>query len=266
MLAQLRVAGWRQALRTVTEQWAGANPETKLVLALDEFQWIAAASPGLLSELQHCWDRWWRDAGNVVLLLCGSYLGFMEREVLGRKSPLYGRRTAQIHLQPFGYRDAARFHTRWSPADQARAYFLVGGVPQYLLCLDDSRSIAANIREQLLAEFAPLFHEPAFLLREELREIAPYQAVLHAVASGHRAAPAIAAATGLPERSLHYYLQQLTGLGYLRRRYPLERRRPNPRQVRFEIDDPLLRFWFRFVVWRRVRTALSRGVALHLPA
>ena len=36
-------------------------------------------------------------------------------------------------------------------------------------------------------------------------------------------------------------------LGYLRRRYPLDRRRPNPRQVRFEIDDPLLRFWFRFV-------------------
>ena len=232
LLAELRVAGWQQALRTVTEQWAGANPGTKLVLALDEFQWIAASGPSLISELQHCWDRWWRDAGNVMLLLCGS----------SRKSPLFGRRTAQIHLQPFGYRDAACFHPRWSPADQARAYFLVGGLPQYLLCLDDGRSIDANIREHLLAEFAPLFHEPAFLLREELREIAPYQAILHAVASGHGTAPAVAAATGLPERSLHYYLQQLTGLGYLRRRYPLERRRPNPRQVRFGIEDPLLRF------------------------
>ena len=67
------------------------------------------------------------------------------------------------------------------------------------------------------------------------------------MATGRGTAPAIAAATGLPERSLHYYLQQLTGLGYLRRRYPLASRRPNPRQVRFEIDDPLLRFWFRFV-------------------
>ena len=237
LLAELRTAGWQQALRTVTEQWAGANPGTKLVLALDEFRWIAAASPSLISELQHCWDRWWRDAGNVMLLLCGS----------GRKSPLFGRRTAQIHLQPFGYRDAARFHPRWSPEDQARAYFLVGGLPQYLLCLDDRRSIDANIREHLLAEFAPLFHEPTFLLREELREIAPYQAILHAVASGHGTAPAIADATGLPERNLHYYLQQLTGLGYLQRRYPLERRRPNPRQVRFGIHDPLLRFWFRFV-------------------
>ena len=247
LLAHLRGDGWGPALRTVTEQWMHANPGKKLVLALDEFQWIAASSPNLLAELQHCWDRSWRDAGNVVLLLCGSYLGFMERAVLGSKSPLFGRRTAQVHLQPFGYREAARFHPRWSLEDQARAYFLVGGLPQYLLSLDDSRSIAVNIREHLLAEFAPLFHEPLFLLREELREIAPYQATLHAVASGRGTAPAIAEATGLPERSLHYYLQQLTGLGYLRRRYPLDSRRPNPRHLRFEIDDPLLRFWFRFV-------------------
>ena len=260
LLAQLRATGWQEALRTVTEQWARTNPGRKMVLALDEFQWIAAASPGLLSELQHCWDRWWRDGGNVLLVLCGSYLGFMEREVLGSKSPLFGRRTAQIHLQPFGYREAARFHPRWSLQDQARAYFLVGGLPHYLLCLDDSRSIDVNIRDQLLTEFAPLFQEPVFLLREELREIAPYQATLHAVASGHGTAPAIATATGLPERSLHYYLQQLTGLGYLRRRYPLASRRPNPRLVRFGIDDPLLRFWFRFA-FPNVSVIRSAGAA-----
>ena len=247
LLADLRARDWRQALLTVAGQWAAAHPGSKLVLALDEFQWIAAANPGLLSTLQHCWDREWKNAGNVVLLLCGSYLGFMEREVLGKASPLFGRRTAQIHLQPFGYREAARFHPRWSQEDRARAYSLVGGLPQYLLCLDDARSIDRNIRSNLLDEFAPLFHEPAFLLREELREVAPYHAVLFAVASGHGAAPAIAAATELPERNLPYYLQQLVNLGCLRRRYPLDRRRPNPKQVRFEIDDPLLRFWFRFV-------------------
>ena len=182
-----------------------------------------------------------------MLLLCGSYLGFMEREVLGRTSPLFGRRTAQIHLQPFGYLDAARFHPRWSETDRARAYFLVGGLPQYLLCLDDTRSIGHNVRRHLLDEFAPLFHEPTFLLREELREIAPYHAILFAAASGPGTVRAIAAAAGLLDRNLHYYLQQLVDLGYLRRRYPLDRRRPNPKQVRFEIGDPLLRFWFRFV-------------------
>ena len=89
--------------------------------------------------------------------------------------------------------------------------------------------------------------EPTLLLREELREIAPYHAILFAVASGHGNVPAIASATELPARNLHYYLQQLVNLGCLRRRYPLEGRRRNPKQVRFAMDDPLLRFWFRFV-------------------
>lgn len=247
LLAELRIGDWSTAFNTVVEQWRTANPSSKLVLALDEFQWIAASDPGVVSALQECWDRNWRSSGAVVLLLCGSYLGFMEREVLGRSSPLFGRRTAQIHLQPFDYQEAAQFHPRWSRIDQARAYFLVGGLPQYLLCLDDGRSIDSNIRENLLDEFAPLFHEPAFLLREELREVAPYHAVLFAIASGERTARAVADATGLPERNLHYYFEQLTAMGYVRRRYPLDGGRPNPKQLRFTIDDPLLRFHFRFV-------------------
>ena len=113
-----------------------------------------------------------------------------------RTSPLFGRRTAQIHLQPFGYLEAAQFHPRWSPVDRAKAYGLVGGLPQYLLGLDDSRSIDQNIRLNLMDEFAPLFHEPTFLLREELREVAPYQSILFAVAAGRGTVGEIAATTG----------------------------------------------------------------------
>ena len=247
ILAELRTEDWGQALQMVVQQWSMLKPGEKIVLALDEFQWIAGADPGVVSSLQECWDRYWQGTGNVILLLCGSYMGFMEREVLGEKSPLFGRRTAQIHLKPFGYLEAAEFHPRWSPADRARAYFLVGGVPQYLLCLSDGKSIAGNFKEQLLSEFAPLFHEPAFLLREELREVAPYHAILFALAGGAGTTAEVAAAAGLPDRSLHYYLQQLSDLGYVRRRYPLDGNRPSPKQVRFAIDDPLLRTWFRFV-------------------
>ena len=257
LLAQLDVSSWRQALLTVVEQWQASHPGSKLILALDEFQWMAAASPDLLTALQECWDRHWRPSGQIMLLVCGSYLGFMERKVLGKKSPLFGRRTGQIHLQPFGYQEAGQFLPRLSVEDRARAYFLVGGLPQYLLCLEDSLSIYQNIQRHLLREFAPLFQEPAFLLREELREIAPYHAVLFAVASGARTTGDIAKTTNLPERNLHYYLQQLAGLGYLRRRHPLDRKRPNVKKVRFDIDDPLLKFWFRFVF---PNTSLIRSV------
>jgi len=236
--------GWKSALAAVSERWTRRE---KLVLVFDEFQWTAWASPELPSVLQDLWDRRWRSSGRILLILCGSYVGFMEREVLGRKSPLFGRRTAQILLRPFGYREAALFHPAYSPVDRARAYFICGGVPWYLGRFDPRRSVEANVVAEVLAEHAPLRHEPEFLLREELREVESYFAVLLAIASGQVTPRDISAVTAIGERSLHYYLQQLVELGYVRRRYPLSDAPAAARHVRFVLDDALLRFWFRFV-------------------
>src|SRR5689334_16055817 len=91
LLAQLPATDWRATLEAVVGRAKGG----KLALVLDEFQWTTGASPELPSVLQELWDRKWRKTGQVMLILCGSFVGFMEREVLGRKSPLFGRRTAQ---------------------------------------------------------------------------------------------------------------------------------------------------------------------------
>jgi AAA+ ATPase superfamily predicted ATPase len=244
LLAGLATESWATALDAVVSRWRSGR---KLILALDEFQWMVGASPELPSLLQERWDRSWKKSGNILLILCGSYIGFMEREVLGKKSPLFGRRTAQILLRPFGYREAAEFHPRYSRIDQARTYFLCGGVPLYLQRFSDSRSIEANIAAELLDEYAPLYREADFLLREELREITVYHAILTAIAAGHSTVQAIARQSGQDARNLSYYLQQLMELGYVERCYPLTGGPPSARSVRYELADPLLRFWFRFV-------------------
>ena len=92
-----------------------------------------------------------------------------------------------------------------------------------------------------------MYREPDFLLREELRDVESYFAVLMALAEGHSTQQAIARHAATSERSIHYYLQQLVDLGYIRRRYPLTGTRPVKRHVRFVLADALLRFWFRFV-------------------
>lgn len=244
LMASWATAGWGEALRTVVERWTGPG---KLVLALDEFQWIVEASPELPSVLQGLWDRTWSKSGRVMLVLCGSYVGFMEREVLGRRSPLFGRRTAQILLRPFNFLEARLFHPGYSVVDLARTYFVCGGIPLYLKFFSRNCSVETNIGANLLDEHAPLFMEPEFLLREELREVDNYYAILLALASGSLPSREISRATSLGDRSLPYYLGQLVELGYVRRRYPLTGARPVTRHVRYEMDDPLLRFWFRFV-------------------
>lgn len=242
LLASYSVDGWSEALDAVM-----ARREGKLALVFDEFQWIVESSPELPSLLQERWDRQWQHSGDLLLILCGSYVGFMERKVLGRRSPLFGRRTAQILLRPFDYREAARFHPRYSLVDHARTYFVCGGIPLYLRMFSEGSSFETNLAAQLLDEHAALYQEPDFLLREELREVESYYAVLLAVAAGHTVVREIARISGIGSGSLPYYLKQLVELGYLARRHPLTGEKPSSRDVRYEISDPLLRFWFRFV-------------------
>ncbi|MEM8993852.1 MAG: DUF234 domain-containing protein, partial [Acidobacteriota bacterium] len=70
---------------------------------------------------------------------------------------------------------------------------------------------------------------------------------LLALAAGAGTPAEIAKISDIAPASLPYYLKQLAELGYIERRYPLTGGRQNPRKVRYRIQDPLLRFWFRFI-------------------
>jgi AAA+ ATPase superfamily predicted ATPase len=239
----LRAEDWEEALRQTVRRWQGKE---KLVVALDEFQWVAQASPELLSVIQGLWDREWQESGRVMVLLCGSQIGFMESAVLGRESPLYERRTKQLAMQPFNHLEAARFHPHLQVQDQAEIYFITGGVAHYLQAFSDE-SIEANIRNCFLDPHSALALEPDFLLREELREVAPYASILLAIAGGATRHKEIAKEVGGDTHNLNYYLKQLDKIRYVGKRHPEAGRPPQARHVYYRISDPLLRFWFHFI-------------------
>jgi AAA+ ATPase superfamily predicted ATPase len=83
LLASMPVESWRKTIEAVVQRW---GKKDKLILVFDEFQWLVEKSPELPSVLQELWDRNWSKSGRMFLILCGSYIGFMEREVLGQKS------------------------------------------------------------------------------------------------------------------------------------------------------------------------------------
>lgn len=103
-----------------------------------------------------------------------------------------------------------------------------------------------NIVAALLEEYAPLHQEVDFLLREELRDLSNYHAILLAIAEQPLSLTELGTITGLGN-NVQYHLQQLTQLGYVARRSPLTGQKGAKRAVRYVLDDPLLRFWFRFV-------------------
>jgi len=260
LLAKARISDWRTALSEAVRAWTKPG---KLILTLDEFQWMVEEDSSLPSVVQELWDREWQHSGKIMLILAGSYVGFMEREVLGGRKPLGGRRTAQIQLHPFKFPEAARFHPGYSREDQARVYFITGGVPLYLLAFKEELSVAQNICNTFLNDFSPLSREPEFLLREELQGLEKFQAVLDVLSSGRQSLGDAARSLGVDSRSITYQLDMLSSLGYVDREFPLTTRKPSPKDVRYGLKDPLLKFWYRFIFPHLSRIRENPQAAFH---
>ena len=82
--------------------------EERLVVVLDEFQYLGKANPAFLSILMSIWDQKLKDK-NIMLILCGSLINMMTTQVLSYDSPLYGRRTAQKKLQQIAFKHYHEF-------------------------------------------------------------------------------------------------------------------------------------------------------------
>ncbi|MBM3471336.1 MAG: ATP-binding protein [Armatimonadetes bacterium] len=253
---------------TVLQDWPSAfrvfgrlARDRRFVVVLDEFPYLLRAEPAVASQLQNLWDAELRRT-KLMLVLCGSHVSVMESEVLGQRSPLYGRRTGQWRVAPLGYRDAALFFPKYSREDQLTAYGILGGMPAYLEQFDPSKPLAANVVERVLSRGSMLYEEVYFLLQAELRETSRYYAALSALASGATRHQDVARAIFGPEgrASAQPYLNRLSGLGIVERAVPATVRNPQrTRDALYRISDPFLRFWFRSAA--PSRSALEQGRA-----
>ena len=80
------------------------SEKERLILAIDEYPYVARSSKSLASTLQLMIDKY-KDSSKLMLILCGSSMSYMEDHVLAYKAPLYGRRTAQMKILPFDFEE-----------------------------------------------------------------------------------------------------------------------------------------------------------------
>ena len=228
----------------------------RLILAIDEYPYVARSSKSLASTLQLLIDQY-KDRSKLMLILCGSSMSYMEDHVLAYKAPLYGRRTAQLKIVPFDFGETCRYFQHFSDEDKALVYGIVGGTPQYLLQMDDKLSIEDNIKNTYLNPASALFEEPESLLRQEVREPALYNAVITAIATGSSRMSEIASKVGEDTNVCSVYVKNLVALGIIRKETPYGEK--TSRKAIYAIEDNLFRFWYRFVPENN--SIIARGAA-----
>jgi AAA+ ATPase superfamily predicted ATPase len=223
--------------------FVGLKGKKKLVLALDEFPYLMKQNDAIPSIFQKIWDELLREA-NIMLILCGSSISMMEKNVLSEKSPLYGRRTGQWKVEPFTFLESQVLLKAKNSEDAVCAYALFDGIPLYLDKYDRNKSIATNVEESIAKKGEYLYEEAEFLLRQEFREPANYFLILKAISFGKTKFGDIVNYTKLDKTLCSKYLDNLIIIKVIEKKHPVTTKKENTRDARYYITDNYLKFWF----------------------
>lgn len=228
------------ALNAITE----LAKKERLIFVIDEYPYLAKADASISSRLQHLIDHVW-EKGNLFLILCGSSMSFMENQVLGYESPLYGRRTGQMKIQALTYKEMTAFNPQLTPEQQALVYGITGGIPHYINKLNVQNNIDEALLENLFNTSSYLYEEPENLLKQELREPAVYNSIITAIAGGASRPNEISTKVGIESAICAKYLKVLLDLGILTKTTPITEK--FGKKTIYRIEDNFFRFWYRFV-------------------
>lgn len=231
------------------EYFGNKEFDEKLVLIIDEFPFLAESNPSIKSILQHMIDHKWKQK-NILLILCGSSVSFMLNDVMGYKSPLYGRITRNMEIKPFDFYESSEFFPDYSETDKAIVYGILGGVPRYLEAFNKNLSLEENIRQNLLTDGAFLNDEPQTLLRIELREPSVYNSILEALSNGCNKITEISDRIHEDKSKCSKYMLTLQTLRLIEKHVPCTEPATGKKGV-YEITDNYYKFWYRYLFTNR---------------
>lgn len=237
---------WEAAFHSLPELPYG---ERKRLVVIDEFPYMCKGNSSIPSILQNLWDGELRDS-NVMIVLCGSAMSFIENELLAEKNPLYGRATGIYKMKEMGFYDAMRFFSDYPARDKVIAYAVLGGIPHYLSQWRPELSVEENIQKYILTKGCALYSEVEFLLHQELRETPVYNAVIEAVALGSTRLNEISQRSLIEDTSkTSVYLKNLMELGIVEREFSVDTKpkaRANSNRGIYRLTDNFFRFWYTF--------------------
>ncbi len=244
ILKNIQIDNWETIFNYIFQK----DFNKKLVIAIDEFQYLAKVNKAIPSIFQSIWDKILKNK-NVMLILSGSLISLMYDTTLSYTSLLYGRRTAQIKLQPMDFFSFKKFFSINNDNNKLlQFYSVIGGIPKYIEFFDEEKDVFENIKENILAKNSFLYEEPKFVLKDEVREPITYFSILQVISQGEHKIGNIASRLGIETKNLTSFIEKLIELELIERQIPITEENPlKSKKGLYFIKDKFFNFWFRYV-------------------
>ena len=255
---------WEVLFQVLNERGEGISS-----VIIDEFPYWVKSDTGLPSVLQALMDQ--RATLNFNLILCGSSQQMMGDLVLAPTAPLYGRADEIIKIRPLAAGWLTDHLPTASPEERVIEYAIWGGVPRYWDLRANYPSLEAAVTGLIFDPIGLLYEEPIRLLVDDLRDTAQPVSLLAIVAAGANRLSEIAGRMQRPASDLSRPLNRLIQLGYLRKEVPYGGKAKDRKRALYRMDDPFMRFYYRFVypnltqIERGLGSQLYQTVSTQLP-
>jgi uncharacterized protein len=220
--------------------------KAKTLIVIDELPWLLPDAETeierALSSIQAVMEEE-RDRSQLKLVLCGSAISQM-RALMSERGPLHGRLRA-LEVRPLRYPQARVFLDTLDPVRRIERFAITGGMPRYLSELGQG-NLKNVICPRVLDRDGSLWNEARAVLEQELKRPGVYFSILEQLATGEKEVERIASGARIENAIVSRYLSTLAALRIVRRKLPAGVA-PSSRGGHWELSDPFLRFWFRFV-------------------
>ncbi len=220
------------------------------VLILDEYPYMVKKDDLLSSLLQYFIDHEYKQT-KINIILLGSSISMM-KNLNSQQSPLFGRKSATIKLEPMKFWEIQYFHPDCSFEELLEIYGITDGIPRYLESIETP--LWNWLENELYYQYL-LGDEINVILNMEFREPAKYFDILDAIAVGKSTYGKIANFIHMKVSDLSGYMRKLLYADLIYQEYPINDVIRSPKTThrailkngRYYLKDNFMIFWFRFI-------------------
>ncbi len=261
-----RADDWGSLLWHLADQ----TKKGRVIIVLDEINWIGSKDPTFLGKLKNAWDLHFSKNPKLVLILNGSLTGWIERNIMSSTGFL-GRVSLDLTLGELPLHECSLFWGAASHRISAYEKFMflsvTGGVPRYLEEILPKDSAEENIRRLCFRKEGLLFNEFDRIFSDLFsRRNAIYRRIVGTLTDGSRSIDEISQSVGRDKSGvLSEYLDDLELAGFLTRDYTWKIKDGSQSKFsRFRISDNYLRFYLKYIQPNSAK--IRRGTLIRLPS
>ena len=244
LLSKIHAADWVDVLEKLTSILAIPRKE-KIIIFIDELQWLASQKTTLISLLKKYWDNHWKNQ-NVQLILCGSISSYMVKKVIKSKA-LYGRISHEMNITELPFVDSAKFLPRKKSNELFKYQLVIGGVPKYWAELNKKHSFEQNMNQLFFKSSGVLFNDFEKVFYSQFREHKQYEKIIKTLGLKALSTEELSQKLNISSGGgFKYYLENLELAGFIKSYTPFDKTLSS-KLKKYRITDDYLRFYFKYV-------------------